>query len=141
MLGQYFYNETIRKTIIAFGSLFNDIYCERKDAAGVAVQTLKVPLAYGPKQKFIIRLEGDPGLDQKVSACRSGLQGAPGSNLPPGVDAKDTVPCVLPNPRKGIGDPCGDHLEHRSPTSSVVVGASSSHLVVLCGTTGFRIGG
>ena len=67
MLGQYFYNETIRNTIIAFGSLFNDIYCTRKDAAGVAVQTLKVPLAYGPKQKFIIRLEGDPGLDQKVA--------------------------------------------------------------------------
>ena len=67
MLGQYFYNETIRNTIIAFGSLFNDIYCERKDAAGVAIQTLKVPLAYGPKQKFIIRLEGDPGLDQKVA--------------------------------------------------------------------------
>ena len=67
MLGQYFYNETIRKTIIAFGSLFNDVYIERKDAAGVAIQTLKVPLAYGPKQKFIIRLEGDPGLDQKVA--------------------------------------------------------------------------
>ena len=67
MLGQYFYNETIRKTIIAFGSLFNDVYIERKDAAGAAVQTLKVPLAYGPKQKFIIRLEGDPGLDQKVA--------------------------------------------------------------------------
>ena len=67
MLGTYFYNETIRKTIIAFGSLFNDVYIERKDAAGVAIQTLKVPLAYGPKQKFIIRLEGDPGLDQKVA--------------------------------------------------------------------------
>ena len=67
MLGQYFYNETIRKTIIAFGSLFNDVYIERKDSAGVAIQTLKVPLAYGPKQKFIIRLEGDPGLDQKVA--------------------------------------------------------------------------
>ena len=67
MLGTYFYNESIRKCIIAFGSLFNDIYNERKDSAGAAVQTLKVPLAYGPKQKFIIRLEGDPGLDQKVA--------------------------------------------------------------------------
>ena len=67
MLGQYFYNETIRNTIIAFGSLFNDIQIERRNAADVAVQTLKVPLAYGPKQKFIIRLEGDPGLDQKVA--------------------------------------------------------------------------
>ena len=67
MLGQYFYNETIRRTIIAFGSLFNDVYIERRNAADVTVQTLKVPLAYGPKQKFIIRLEGDPGLDQKVA--------------------------------------------------------------------------
>ena len=67
MLGQYFYNETIRKTIVAFGSLFNDIYCTRKDGAGTTIQTLKVPLAYGPKQKFFIRLEADPGLDQKVA--------------------------------------------------------------------------
>ena len=67
MLGTYFYNESIRKTIIAFGSLFNDIYINRKDSAGTDVQTLKVPLAYGPKQKFIIRLEADPNLDQKVA--------------------------------------------------------------------------
>ena len=67
MLGQYFYNESIRKTIVAFGSLFNDIYITRKDASGADVQTLKVPLAYGPKQKFIIRLEADPNLDQKVA--------------------------------------------------------------------------
>ena len=67
MLGQYFYNESIRKTIIAFGSLFNDISITRKDAAGADVQTLKVPLAYGPKQKFIIRLEADPNLDMKVA--------------------------------------------------------------------------
>ena len=67
MLGQYFYNESIRKTIVAFGSLFNDISITRKDAAGVDVQTLKVPLAYGPKQKFIIRLEADPNLDMKVA--------------------------------------------------------------------------
>ena len=67
MLGQYFYNESIRKCIIAFGSLFNDIYIERKDAAGTTIQTLKVPLAYGPKQKFFIRLEADPNLDEKVA--------------------------------------------------------------------------
>ena len=67
MLGQYFYNESIRKTIIAFGSLFNDISITRKDSAGTDVQTLKVPLAYGPKQKFIIRLEADPNLDMKVA--------------------------------------------------------------------------
>ena len=52
MLGQYFYNESLRKTIIAFGSMFNDIYVTRRNSAGTGVQTLKVPLAYGPKQDF-----------------------------------------------------------------------------------------
>ena len=67
MLGQYFYNEPLRKTIIAFGSLFNDIYITRKNSAGTDVQSLKVPLAYGPKQKFMVRLDADPNLDQKVA--------------------------------------------------------------------------
>ena len=67
MLGQYFYNESLRKTIIAFGSLFNDIYITRKNSAGTDVQSLKVPLAYGPKQKFMVRLDADPNLDQKVA--------------------------------------------------------------------------
>ena len=42
MLGQYFYNESLRKTIIAFGSLFNDIAITRKDSSGTEVQTMKV---------------------------------------------------------------------------------------------------
>ena len=67
MLGQYFYNESLRKTIIAFGALFNGIYITRKNSAGTDVQSLKVPLAYGPKQKFMIRLDADPNLDQKVA--------------------------------------------------------------------------
>ena len=67
MLGQYFYNESLRKTIIAFGSLFNDIAITRKNSAGTEVQTLKVPLAYGPKQKFITRLEQDPGDNQAIA--------------------------------------------------------------------------
>ena len=64
MLGQYFYNESLRKCIIAFGSLFNDIYIQRKDGSTVS-QSMKVPLAYGPKQKFMVRLDADPNLDQK----------------------------------------------------------------------------
>ena len=67
MLGQYFYNESLRKCIIAFGSLFIDIYITRKNAAGTDSQSLKVPLAYGPKQKFMVRLDADPNLDQKVA--------------------------------------------------------------------------
>ena len=67
MLGQYFYNESLRKCIIAFGSLFNDIYITRRNSAGTEVQSMKVPLAYGPKQKFMVRLDADPNLDQKVA--------------------------------------------------------------------------
>ena len=67
MLGQYFYNESLRKTIIAFGSLFNDIAITRKDSSGATVQTMKVPLAYGPKQKFIVRLTTDPGANQSIA--------------------------------------------------------------------------
>ena len=66
MLGQYFYNESLRKCIIAFGSLFNDIYISRRNSAGTEVQSMKVPLAYGPKQKFMVRLDADPNLDQKL---------------------------------------------------------------------------
>ena len=66
MFGQYFYNESLRKCIIAFGSLFNDIYIQRKDGSTVS-QSMKVPLAYGPKQKFMVRLDADPNLDQKVA--------------------------------------------------------------------------
>ena len=63
MLGQsYFYHETLRKTVVAVGSLFNAIQVTRTNSSGAAVQSLKVPLAYGPKQKFIARLEQEPTL-------------------------------------------------------------------------------
>ena len=67
MLGTHFYNESLRKVIIAFGSLFNNITIIRNDSTGKAKQSLKVPLAYGPKQKFIVRLEADPGITQKIA--------------------------------------------------------------------------
>ena len=51
-----FYHQHIRKTIIAFGTLFNGIYVNRQNDAGEFVQQLKVPLSYGPKQKFITRI-------------------------------------------------------------------------------------
>ena len=63
MLGQnHFYHETIRRSVIAFGSVFNDIHVRRKDGTGTAIQSLKVPLAYGPKQKFLARLYENPNL-------------------------------------------------------------------------------
>ena len=60
MLGQQFYHESIRNVIVAFGTMFNNIQIVRKNNSGTVVQTMKVPLAYGPKQKFLTRLDQDP---------------------------------------------------------------------------------
>jgi hypothetical protein len=54
---QKFYHSTIRKSIVAFGNLFNNIYIDRSDANGNVVQTLKVPLSYAPRQKFLARID------------------------------------------------------------------------------------
>ena len=62
----YFSHGIIRKHVIVFGSMFNDITIERKNA-GTRVQTLAVPIAYGPKQKFLVRLEADPNLDREIA--------------------------------------------------------------------------
>ncbi len=55
MLGQQFYHESIRKVIIAFGTMFNNVQLVRKDNDGNITQTMKVPLAYGHRQKWIVR--------------------------------------------------------------------------------------
>jgi hypothetical protein len=67
MLGRTYYHEILRKSIIAFGTLFNDIHIVRTDASGTAQQSMKVPLAYGPKQKFLVRLREDAALDKKIA--------------------------------------------------------------------------
>lgn len=65
MLGQHFYNESIRRTIIGFGTLFNNIELQRKNKEGAVVQTIKVPLAYGPSEKFLARIEAETSLDKR----------------------------------------------------------------------------
>jgi|TARA_B100000902_G_scaffold20924_1_gene25188 hypothetical protein len=55
-----FYHSHIRKAIIAFGTIFNDINIERKNSAGAIAQTLRVPLAYSTKQKFLTRIARVP---------------------------------------------------------------------------------
>ena len=68
MLGnRQFYHETVRNIIVGFGTLFNDIHVVRKNNTGVVTQSMKVPLAYGPKQKWLARLDQDAGLDSKVA--------------------------------------------------------------------------
>jgi hypothetical protein len=56
MLGSTFYHQTIRKYVAAFGTLFNDINIERKNSSGTVIERVKVPLAYGPRQKWILAL-------------------------------------------------------------------------------------
>lgn len=57
-----FYNETTRRYVAIFGTLFNDITISRKNNAGTTIQTMKVPVNYGPMQKFLAKLEQDPNL-------------------------------------------------------------------------------
>ena len=64
---EYFYNEILRKTIIAFGTLFNGISITHTDASGADVNVTKVPLAYGPTQKFLARLTQQPDLNRATA--------------------------------------------------------------------------
>ena len=66
MLGTYYYHEIIRKTIVSFGTLFNAISIRHDDKAGNTYSELKVPLAYGPSQKFLARLEQQADLNKPV---------------------------------------------------------------------------
>lgn len=60
MFGHSFYNQTTRRYVAIFGTLFNDIVIKRSNNSGQVVQTMKVPLNYGPMQKFLARTQQDP---------------------------------------------------------------------------------
>ena len=63
---EYFYHEILRRTIVSFGSLFNDITIKHNNSSDETVSFLKVPLAYGPTQKFLARLEQVPNLNAPI---------------------------------------------------------------------------
>jgi len=67
MLGTYFYHEILRKTVIGFGTLFNNINIRHKDASGTNFSVMKVPLAYGPMQKFLARIQQQPDLEREIA--------------------------------------------------------------------------
>ena len=71
MVGQYFYHEILRKTVIGFGTLFNQIEIRHSDNNDNVQSKMKVPLAYGPMQKFLAKIEQQPN-----------LQGRPAITLP-----------------------------------------------------------
>ena len=77
MLGSHFYNQIVRKNIVAFGTLFNNVILKSTDpSTGDVLEELKVPLAYGPKQKFLVRLEENAS-SRKVAITFSGTRSRP----------------------------------------------------------------
>jgi hypothetical protein len=69
MIGKNYYNEGIRKLTIAFGQLFNNIIIENTSSTGAVTRRIRVPLAYAPKEKFLVRLEQQANLqgDREVA--------------------------------------------------------------------------
>lgn len=67
MLGHDFYHGTIRKYVILFGTLFNDIKVFRENSDGSKTQTLKVPITYAPADKVLARVTDDPQLNKDVA--------------------------------------------------------------------------
>jgi T4-like virus Myoviridae tail sheath stabiliser len=55
-----FYNSLFKKYVAIFGTLFNSVYIQREDSTGAVIQTIKVPIAYGPRDKFLARAESNP---------------------------------------------------------------------------------
>ena len=70
MLGTTYYHQTIRKYVAVFGTLFNDINVVRRDASDVINEQIKVPIAYSPRDRWVLRLRrarGESGTDEAVA--------------------------------------------------------------------------
>ena len=67
MFGNHFYHATTRKAVALFGTIFNNINVIRQDGSGNVLNQIKVPLAYGPKQKFLSRLDSVTGQDASMA--------------------------------------------------------------------------
>ncbi len=67
MLGTYYYHEIIKKTIIGFGTLFNNIYIKHKDKNNDILDEIKVGIAYGPIQKFLAKIQQQAELNKSIS--------------------------------------------------------------------------
>jgi len=68
MFGTHFYNEGMRKLTIAFGQLFNNVILQNKSSTGAITKRYKVPLAYAPKEKFLVRLDEQANLENREFA-------------------------------------------------------------------------
>jgi hypothetical protein len=70
MFSSHYYHGTVRKMVAVFGTLFNNISVVRKDANNKVVNEQRVPIAYGPKQKFLTRLDEQPDLEGNKIAIK-----------------------------------------------------------------------
>ena len=67
MFGTYFYHQTSRKMVVGFGTLFNALEVQRTNSSDEVTEVVKIPLSYGPKDKMLTRISGDPSLNPKVA--------------------------------------------------------------------------
>jgi hypothetical protein len=67
MLGKYYYHQIIRKTIVSFGTLFNEIYIKHKNNDDDIISDMRVPLGYGPTQKFLAKIQQQEQLNKPVA--------------------------------------------------------------------------
>lgn len=76
MFGHEFYHEHIRRYIVVFGTMFNNIVISRKTETGVVDKRIKVPISYSPREKLLARIETDPKLNKPtaVSLPRMGFE-------------------------------------------------------------------
>jgi hypothetical protein len=63
----HFYNRTIRKVVVAFGTMFNDIEVVRFTKTGAPQHKMTVPLSYGAKEKYLTRIISNPNLTKSIS--------------------------------------------------------------------------
>jgi len=68
--GGHFYHEHTRRAVAVFGTLFNDLKIVKRDGSGNALSTIKVPLSYGPRQKFLARIRQEANLDDPKLAIK-----------------------------------------------------------------------
>ena len=66
IFGSTFYHQTLRKYVVAFGNMFNNLTVERLDSTGNSLQTIEIPISYSPKEKWLARIRDNPDLTGQV---------------------------------------------------------------------------
>ena len=101
---EYFYNEILRRTIISFGTLFNSISIKQSGGETDA-SIIRVPLAYGPTQKFLARLTQSPDLSKATSLSLPRMSFEfTGLTYDPGRKVTTTQKIVVQNPDSDTPD-------------------------------------